>query len=72
MGRMKNKKFIEFEINKPEVKDEEILIINTFTGKYLQENIGHEIINIFKDDNNNSFHLMGKYIIDIREELQKY
>lgn len=58
---MKNKKFIEFEINKPEVKDEEILIINTFTGKYLQENIGHEIINIFKDDNNNSYIYVPPY-----------
>ncbi len=36
--------------------DEAIVLNRMFTGDYLEENIGHEVINLFKSDN-------GKYYL---------
>lgn len=40
-----------------ETSDNEAIVLNRmFTGDYLEENIGHEVINLFKSDN-------GKYYL---------
>jgi len=41
---------------KTTINDEAIVLNRMFTGDYLEENIGHEVINLFKSDN-------GKYYL---------
>ena len=42
--------------NEPkEIMKDEILIIRMFRGEYLSDNIGHEIINLFKADDGNNY-----------------
>lgn len=36
---------------KTTINNEAIVINRMFKGSYLEENIGHEVINIFKSDN---------------------
>ena len=45
------------ENNENETEDEKEILLNImYTGSYLQnDNIGHEDINLFKDDNGNSY-----------------
>ena len=54
-------------------KDRHVIILNhMFTGDYLNNNLGHEVINLFRDDNQkNNIYLCrdGKYS---REDLPKY
>lgn len=37
------------------MSNEVIMLNRMYAGKYLEENIGHEVINLFKDDNGNNY-----------------
>lgn len=39
----------------------EILLIRMYVGKFLEANIGHEVINLFKDDNGSNYLYVNPY-----------
>jgi len=41
-------------------KDEVIILTKMYVGEYLEENIGHEVINLFKSDNGNNYIYVNK------------
>ena len=44
-----------------------IILTRMYVGSYLQNHIGHEIINLFRDDNGNNY----IYIVTIQHPIPK-
>jgi hypothetical protein len=55
-----------------ENKQRPIILNHMFTGGYLGDNIGHEIINLFKADDGNNYIYLCKDGIYTRKDLPKY
>ena len=41
-------------------KDSVIILTKMYVGEYHEENIGHEVINLFKSDNGNNYIYVNK------------